>query len=174
MDWNNSMTNELHVPPDLPDDLTDTTVPSMAEIGLEQFAPYLLNRITNRWNTDLLDVLRQHKLTTRQMRTLAILSIRDGRPISELATLAVTQQSTMSRTLDAMQANGLVFRKTRSADGRFSEVYITAKGRDTFDNFWPAMYRSFRRMFQGIDSQEFQQFTATLHKILNNVRQHPF
>ena len=97
------MSQKLHVPPDIPGDADSKNVPMLAEIGLDQFAPYLLNRVTNRWNSDLLEVLRRYGLTTRQMRTLAVLSIKDSCTINELATLTVTEQSTMSRALVGME-----------------------------------------------------------------------
>ena len=168
------MSRKLHVPPDIPGDVGSEKVPSLAEIGLDQFAPYLLNRITNRWNSDLLEVLRRYGLTTRQMRTLAVLLTKDGCTINELATLTVTEQSTMSRALVGMEEKGFVERKSRSADARFNEVHLTTKGRGTFEDFWPAMYWNFRRLFHDIDGKEFRDFNTTLQKILKNIRQHPF
>ncbi len=168
------MSRKLHVPPDMPGDAKLQKVPSIAEIGLDQFAPYLLNRITNRWNSDLLEVLRRYGLTTRQMRTLAVLSTKDGCSINELATLTVTEQSTMSRALVGMEKKGFIARKARSADARFNEIHLTKKGRQTFDEFWPAMYWHFRRLFHDIDEREFHDFNITLHKILKNIRRQPF
>ncbi len=168
------MKQKFHVPPDIPNDADQHMVPTLAEVGLDQFAPYLLNRITNRWNSDLLEVLRRYGLTTRQMRTLAVLSTKDGCSINELATLTVTEQSTMSRALVGMEEMGFIVRKARSVDARFNEVHLTAKGRQTFKEFWPAMYWSFRRLFHGVDEQEFHDFNTTLQKILNNIRRQPF
>ena len=146
----------------------------MAEVGLDQFAPYLMNRITNRWNSDLVEVLRRYGLTTRQMRALAVLSTKDGCSINELAALAVTEQSTMSRALVGMEEKGFIERKARSADARFNEIHLTEKGRRTFEEFWPAMYWHFRRLFHGIDEEEFNGFVTTLHKVLKNIRRQPF
>lgn len=168
------MNQKLHVPPDIPGDADWRKVPPMAEIGLDQFAPYLLNRITNRWNSDLLEVLRRYGLTARQMRTLAVLSTKDSCTINELAALTVTEQSTMSRALVGMVEKGYVERKTRSADARFNEVSLTEKGRRTFEEFWPAMYWHFRRLFHDIDDQEFQDFNTTLQKMLKNIRRQPY
>lgn len=80
----------------------------------------------------------------------------------------------MSRALVGMEEKGFVERKARSVDARFNEVHLTAKGRRTFEDFWPAMYWNFRRLFDDIDAAEFRDFNITLQKILKNIRQQPF
>ena len=150
----------------------DTSLPSLAEIGLNYFAPYLLNRIAATWNAELSAELRRFDLTTPQMRTLAVLGINSGLTINELSTLTVTvtEQSTMSRTLDTLEARGLVRRKPRAADLRVREVEITPAGREAFDVFWPVMFGHYEQMFRDIGEDEFSHFTATLQKVLRNIR----
>ena len=149
-------------------------LPSMGEIGLNQFDPYLLNRISARWNADMQDILRAHDLTTARMRALAVLSVAPGLTINELSVYAVTEQSTLSRNLDAMEEQGLIARRMRAEDGRVREIHLTDKGRDTFAAFWPDMHARYEAMFQGIDAEEHRQFTSTLHKVLGNIRHHQF
>ena len=62
------------------------------------------------------------------MRTLAVLSIMHGVTVNELSVYTVTEQSTMSRTLDALEAQGLVRREPGEADSRVREVYLTDEG----------------------------------------------
>jgi MarR family transcriptional regulator for hemolysin len=77
--------------------------PSVGEIGLHQFAPYLINRISLNWTTHLADALKAHDMTTAKMRALAILSISSPVTINELSLYALTEQSTMTRTLDSLE-----------------------------------------------------------------------
>ena len=81
--------------------------PSLGEIGLQQFAPYLINSVSLSWNTHLADALKAHDMTTTKMRALAILSISSPVTINELSLYALTEQSTMSRTLDSLEEQGL-------------------------------------------------------------------
>ena len=145
-------------------------MPSLAEIGLNYFVPYLLNRIAATWNTEMSGELRTFDLTTPQMRTLAVLGINSGLTINELSTLAVTEQSTMSRTLDTLEARGFVSRRPRASDLRVREVEITSAGREAFDCFWPIMFQHYEKMFHNIGEDEFSQFVGTLHKVLRNIR----
>jgi DNA-binding MarR family transcriptional regulator len=143
----------------------------LAEIGLNHFVPYLLNRIAASWNRELAEDLRKFDLTTPQMRVLAVLSINSGLTINELSVLTVTEQSTMSRTLDSLETRGLVVRRARSNDMRVRHVEVTAKGRSYFDSFWPVMFGRYQSMFRDIDEREFAALASTLHKVLRNIRQ---
>ena len=147
-------------------------VPSMGEIGLNNFAPYLMNRIMARWNTNIAEGLKGFDMTTAQMRALAVLSVSTSVTINELSVFAVTEQSTMSRTLDSLEELGYVRRQPRLDDMRVREVSITAKGRSAFDKVWPVLYRGLLQMFEGVEEDEYRNFLGTLHKVLRNVRKH--
>ncbi len=149
-------------------------VPRLGEIGLQNFAPYLMNRIMGRYNASLRQDLARLGLTTPKMRVLAVLSLLDGLTNRELAVYAVVEQSTLSRTLDALVGEGLVRREGDQNDSRITRLHITADGRDAFERLWPTMARSYARMFHGIPEEEHRAFVATLQKILHNVRKHDF
>jgi DNA-binding MarR family transcriptional regulator len=148
--------------------------PRLGEIGLQQYAPYLMNRIMGRYNASLRHDLAALGLTTPKMRTLAILSVVDGLLIGRLAVYAVVEQSTLSRTLDALEADGLVRRTPDQDDSRAIRVSITEAGREAFETLWPTMRESYNRMFAGIDAAEHAAFVGTLQKILLNIRKHDF
>ena len=146
--------------------------PSLGQIGLQQFAPYLINLVSQSWTTHLAAALRAHDLTTTKMRALAILSIASPVTINELSLYALTEQSTMSRTLDALEEQGFVTRKARPEDLRVRDVHITDPGRAAFARVWPEMYDLLLKLFEGVDSEEYAAFTSTLHKLLANIRKH--
>ncbi len=148
--------------------------PRLGEIGLQQFAPYLMNRIMGRYNASLREGLTKLALTTPKMRTLAILSVADGLLIGRLAVYAVVEQSTLSRALDTLEADGLVRRTPDQEDSRAVRIFITEAGREAFETLWPTMRESYERMFIGIDAAEHAAFVATLQKILLNIRKHDF
>jgi DNA-binding MarR family transcriptional regulator len=146
--------------------------PTLGEIGLNQFAPYLINRIAQRWNANMAEALKAHEMTTAKMRALAILSLSSAVTINELSVYAVTEQSTMSRTLDSLEEQGLIRRQTRAEDMRVRDVSITEVGRAAFESVWPTMYELFQQLFEGVEEDEYRAFVGTLHRILRNVRKH--
>ena len=148
--------------------------PRLGEIGLQQFAPYLMNRIMGRYNASLRHDLAALGLTTPKMRALAVLSVIEGPTISQLAVYAVAEKSTLSRALHSLEAGGLVRRLAAPADNLASRVFVTETGRAAFETLWPTMRKSYARMFKGIDAEERAAFVATLQKMLRNIRKHDF
>lgn len=148
----------------------DRPIPAIGEIGLNQFAPYLLNRLSAQWNAELGDVLRHLDMSTTKFRALAVLTVASGITVNDLAVFAVTEQSTMSRTLDALEDQDLIRRRAKAGDMRVREVFITEKGLSLFARIWPDIYALYARFFAGVDEAEFRGFVATLHKIMRNTR----
>ncbi len=154
------------------DDASPPQRPRLGEIGLTNFAPYLMNRIMGRYNASLRDELAALGLTTPKSRALAVLSVIDGPLIRELAVFTVTEQSTLSRALDQLDAAGLIRRESDPSDSRATRVYITDAGRGAVDTLWPHMADAQERMFRGIPDHERRAFTGTLQRILTNIRKH--
>ncbi|MDG1171007.1 MAG: MarR family transcriptional regulator [Sulfitobacter sp.] len=148
--------------------------PRLGEMGLENFAPYLMNRIIGRYNAAMSSEMAELGLTTPQMRSLAVLSVIDGILIRELAVYAVVQQSTLSRALDTLNQNGLIRRETDEQDSRATRVFITDAGREAYERLWPHMSQAYDAMFKGIDAAEKRAFVGTLQTILRNIRKHDF
>ncbi len=146
----------------------------LGEIGLNNFPPYLMNRIMGRYNASLREDMAHQGMSTPKMRALAVLAVIDGILIRELAVYAVVEQSTLSRALDGLAADGLIRRETDKDDSRATRIFITDQGRAAFERLWPAMARSYEQMFRDISEAEQQAFVAVLHKILRNVRRNEF
>lgn len=142
----------------------------LGEIGLAHFPPYLMNRIMGLYNAGLRDEMVDLGLTTAKFRALSVLAVMDGLLIRELAELAVTEQSTLSRALDQLQANGLVRREADANDSRATQVFSTDAGRAAFEQLWPHMAFANERMFSGISDDERHAFVGTLQKVLANIR----
>ncbi|GLP88891.1 Transcriptional regulator, MarR family (plasmid) [Tritonibacter mobilis] len=147
---------------------------TLGEIGLENFAPYLMNRIMGRYNASMREELAELGLTTPKMRALAVLAMIDGLLIGQLAVYAVVEYSTLSRSLDGLEADALVERRPDIEDARATRVFITPAGRSTFEKIWPRMAEATAQMFEGISTDERRVFTTTLQKMLRNIRVHDF
>lgn len=144
----------------------------LGEVGLANFAPYLMNRIMGRYNASLRDEMAGLGLTTPKMRALAVLSVVEGPLIRELSVLTVVEQSTLSRALEQLTNDGLIRRESDAADSRAVRVFITDAGRASFESLWPHMAEAQARMFRGIPEEERRAFVATLQKMLANIRKH--
>jgi DNA-binding MarR family transcriptional regulator len=146
----------------------------LGEMGLENFAPYLMHRIMGRYNAALQDEMAALGLTTPQMRSLAVLSVIDGILIRELAVYAVVQQSTLSRALEALDKDKMIRRETDASDSRAIRIFLTDRGREAYERLWPHMSGAYEAMFKGVDASAQKAFVATLQTMLGNIRKHDF
>lgn len=153
-------------------DLLPADLPRLGEIGLINFAPYLMNRIMGRYNASLRDEMAGLGLSTPKMRALAVLSVIEGPLIRELSVFSVVEQSTLSRALDQLTTEGLIRREADAADSRATRIFITEAGRAAFETLWPHMSEAHSRMFRGIPPEERRAFVGTLQKMLTNIRKH--
>ena len=153
-------------------DRSNPQLPRLGEIGLANYAPYLMNRIMGRYNASLREEMVALGLTTPKMRALAVLSVIEGPLIRELAVYSVTEQSTLSRALDQLGADGYIRREADPTDSRATRVFITEAGRAHFSTLWPRMAEAHERMFHGIPDEERHAYVGTLNKILTNIRKH--
>ncbi len=151
-----------------------STPRTLGEVGLGHFAPYLMNRIMGRYNESLREKLSRSGLSVAKMRALAVLSVVDGLMINELSVYSVIEQSTLSRTLDAMEKEGLIHRKASEQDNRVRHIFLTDAGRSAFGEMWPHMRDEYSTMFTGVSQAEHDAFLVTLRKVLANIRKHDF
>jgi DNA-binding MarR family transcriptional regulator len=146
----------------------------LADLGLGNFPPYLMNRLMGRYNAALREAMAAQGLTTPQMRSLAVLSVIDGIVMRELAVHAVVPQSTLSRALEPLVQGGLIRRETDAQDSRATRIFLTPAGRDANARLWPHLSAANDAMFAGINHDEMRAFVGTLKTMLRNIRKHDF
>lgn len=143
-------------------------------VTLDDFPPYLLNRIVNRINTNLGEALKAQGITVPIYRVLAVLIAADCRSVNELAVYTVTEQSTLSKILARMEAQSLVSRRQNRRDGRVVEICITEAGRSAYEHIMPVALSQYEQAMAGLTQPEREALVGTLHRVLDNVRHSPF
>lgn len=152
----------------------EATDNDIASVGMSGFAPYLMNRVIHRYNQTLLAKMNEMGLSVTKMRALAALAAQDGLTVNELTVYAVTEQSTMSRTLDQMDRDGLIVRRVSESDNRARHNSLTEAGWEAYRNIWPAMREAESAMFQGVPRHEYEMLLKVLNNMLENIRVHKF
>lgn len=156
------------------DAATDLERGELERGDLERFVPYLMNRIMARYNRGVEDALRPADISVPKIRALAVLASGGPRTINELAVLSVTKQSTMSRTLDQMEAAGLVRREADTGDSRVRHVHLTEAGRRAHADAWPKVETIADRMLAALTPEEREILTASLVRVLHGIRHHDY
>lgn len=141
---------------------------------LEEFTPYLMNRIMARYNKGVEAALKEVGVSVAQMRALVVLAESGPCTINELSVLTVIKQSTLSRTLDTMENAGLLAREARDGDSRVRLITLTDAGRTAFEAAWPAMLGMRDTMLSSLDLEERATLNRMLLRVFYDIRHHDF
>ena len=139
-------------------------------VSLDDFLPYLINRISNRMNMDLAEGLKSIGITIPYYRILSVLNVSDRRSIGELVVYTMTEQSTVSKLIGRMEKLGLVERCADPEDGRIVNIHLCDAGREALAKIRPLALTHYQGAIAGIDEEERKALITTLHKVLENVR----
>lgn len=114
--------------------------------------------------------LRPYGMTRAQFATLARLDHQDGLAQHELAEALEVQPIAMVRLVDHLSGEGLVERRTDSADRRVNRLYITEAGRKRvrdLDGFKQALGEE---LFDGFSREDVGQMLRTLDRLHANLK----
>ena len=140
---------------------------------LDRHIFYLFGQIYGRRDRQLAKSLRAFRLSVPQWRVMAALVDLGSCTINRLSELTVVDRTTLSRTLDRMERNGLVARKRVEADKRSYEMRLTAGGRAMFRRIWPVMSYHNARAIAGVSPKELAQLKQIIAKMIANVAAPP-
>ena len=91
---------------------------------------YLLAASSEKASAQFHAEVRKSGLRVPEWRVLACLYDKDGAMITQLASLALAEQSRLTRIIDGMDKRGFVTRRNDRDDGRRVRVYLTDNGRE--------------------------------------------
>lgn len=89
---------------------------------------YLLAAASDGASAQFHNRVRKAGLRVPEWRVLACLHDRDGEMITQLAKIALVEQSRLTRIIVQMEERGLVVRQSDPNDGRRVRVFLTAAG----------------------------------------------
>lgn len=101
----------------------------MPGIAADRSAFALITAVERRLTAAVAADLEQLGVTVEQWRVLDGLSHREGRSMSELATLAMLPAPTLTKIVDRLVAQNLVHRRSDPYDRRRVLVLLTPRGR---------------------------------------------
>lgn len=108
------------------------------------------------------------QLTASQWRPLALLASNRASSPVELAKLAGVDCAAMTRSLDRMQAKGLIERTRCPIDRRVVRIELTETGQEKLREIPPFIARALNQHLQGFSDQEVQQLLQFLRRMIAN------
>ena len=128
---------------------------------------YLLARASHVTSTAMHLEVRAAGLTVLEWRVLATLA--DGRAanVSQLASMALAEQSTVTKLLGRLEAHGSIARSAVDHDRRQSLVRITASGRKLVGPLLRRARRHARHCIDGLGPREADLLKRALRQLID-------
>jgi DNA-binding MarR family transcriptional regulator len=139
------------------------------DFELESHVFYLFTQIMGRRDRTLQQLLEPFGVSMPQWRILAVLQVREGCTMNELADVTTVDRTTLTRALDRLERDGLVTRQSDTRDRRNVRLGPTAAGRDAFHRVLPTIAEQNERALAGFTAAEGAALRALLHRMLRNL-----
>jgi MarR family transcriptional regulator, organic hydroperoxide resistance regulator len=140
----------------------------MAE-RLENHVPYLVTRVASLVREAVAPILAEFDITLPMWRILAALAQDGEQTVGELLIATSLEQSTLSRTITALQRAGLISKKNHRDDARSITIAILAKGRTLNERLAPYWDGQHRMLVAGVDAADLERFKAVLAQLYANI-----
>ncbi len=147
--------------------------PAHRDFLLARSPLYWLARVSGRYRLDMDRVLKPIGMDVPRWRVLAILSEHEPASITELCDHAVIRLSTMTRIVRRLADSGLVTTRPREADGRVTEVSLTAAGRRAAVSVHRQASRIFNQGFSDFSADDVVALNALLRRLFDNFGETP-
>ena len=96
---------------------------------ISEHIAYLLAQANRQVQKQLDDEFRAEGIPVEQWRILTLLSEKNGRSMSDLTHAALLNHPTLTKMIDRMVSDALVYRRADRADGRRVLIFISEHGR---------------------------------------------
>ncbi|HLJ65722.1 MAG TPA: MarR family transcriptional regulator [Stellaceae bacterium] len=136
---------------------------------LEDHVFFLFSQIFSRRNRQLGELLRPFSVTPSRWRVLAVLQQWPGASMGRLADLTGVERTTLTRTLDGMERDGLVARHPDPEDRRAIRLFLTDAGKTAFNGILPSVSGHNEQAVKDFDAEELATFRRLLHRMVSNL-----
>ena len=136
---------------------------------LADYVPYLLNRAGARIAASFSAELVAHGISLQAWRVLAALLDATALRMGDLGRMTSIEVSTLTRIVDAMEAQGLVKRRRGPDDARSVWVEPSARGRALGRRIVPQALRYEAIALDGFSADEAAQLRSLLVRVFANM-----
>jgi MarR family transcriptional regulator, lower aerobic nicotinate degradation pathway regulator len=150
---------------DLPTNQPDA--PTFPASFLEDIG-FVVNKVGERINRQIERVLSPHGLNVRQYGLLLLLQARGAQAQIELSQQVGVDRTTVMRTVDLLEAQGMVRRDPDSSDRRKHSVAITDTGLELLVRTRPAVQRAKEKITTTLSKQQQADLLRLLRPMLES------
>ncbi|MBT9512514.1 MAG: winged helix-turn-helix transcriptional regulator [Acidovorax sp.] len=141
---------------------------SPTQLQPEDSVGYLMRKVMSSIRTQADAQLASHDLTYAQWLPLFKLSLRDTCTVASLARDLETDPASMTRSLDRMEAKGLVLRERSTVDRRVVQLKLTSEGQRIAALVPPVLADVLNGHMSDFTHDEWQLLLSMLRRMLAN------
>jgi DNA-binding MarR family transcriptional regulator len=141
-----------------------------SEFHKEDFPFYWIARIHAMYTREMAQALKAVDCDIPTWRVLATLHENGVSSISDIATHAIAELSTITKVVYRMKADGLVNTETAPHDGRVTHVSLTDAGVNALQRVTDATSGLFKRSFTGLTPAKMAGLNERLKIIFENLQ----
>lgn len=144
----------------------------MTQFKLDESLGYLINRTAVQLKRELNHAFKAngYKITPEQWALLNRLWEREGLSQVELADLTFKDKPNVTRMLEVMEREQLVFRQPDEYDRRTYKVFLTDKGRQLEKKLIPLATEILERGLNDLTTDDIKQASKVLNTIYLNLK----
>ena len=148
--------------------------PASDNFQLDNYPFYLISLIDRHYSTEVESVSRKHKIERARWQILLILREKSPSSISEISKRSGMKMSTLSKVLERMRHDDLIFTKPHQSDHRITDVFIDEAGLQTLHALVKVISKQYEHIMAGFSREEVEQLSDQLQRILNNLARSPY
>ena len=148
---------------------SDSTPNAEATVTTQELA-LLLGEAERRVTRRLAEVLADQDCSVERWRTLALLDGGESHRMSELAEVAQLPPASLTRLIDGMVGDNLVYRKADDSDRRLVLVHVAPRGRALYRRLSERIAAESGGIFGEVDHDELDQLVAALADFVARLR----
>jgi DNA-binding MarR family transcriptional regulator len=141
--------------------------------GSDDFDPhewpfFWMTQAVGRYLQKLERALKQEGLDVSRWRVLMTVGNRKV-AVTEIAQLAIVKVPTMLKIVQRMQGEGLVLCEARDSDARYTDVSLTAAGKEARRRAWTIANRFYDAAFSAMPAPDQRKLNALLRDVFDGL-----
>ncbi|MCO5064911.1 MAG: MarR family transcriptional regulator [Rhizobiaceae bacterium] len=113
--------------------------------------------------------LNGHGFYAGQDQIMLALNHLDGQSPSELATRLGVRPPTITKTINRLQAQGVLEKRASTDDARQTHIFLTESGRETIKSIEKSVKKTEKQALRGLDKKDQKSLSRYLAKIEANL-----
>ena len=144
------------------------------ELRLAEYPLYYMAHIVSESQRKIQEAIRPLKVSPNDWRVIYLLHDHAELSISDISELALIESSTLSRLLNSLESRDLISRKIDERDQRYTNICLTAVGREAYKRIIPVVSNQLEFTLQGLSTTDRKSFLRILKTVKENTYRSPF